>query len=149
MVAPAPVHGDAPVHSLLYIEDNPGSLMLIEELLARRNDVRLLSARNANQGIKLARSFLPDVILMDIQLPQDSGVRALRILADDPATARIPVLALSAEAIPGDIENAERAGFFRYLSKPIQGDEFMGALDVALGFSTKEAARAAEQEQAR
>ena len=147
--APAPGHGDVPVHSLLYIEDDPGSLMLIEELLARRNDVRLLSARNANQGIKLARSFLPDVILMDIQLPQDSGVRALRILANDPATARIPVLALSAEAIPGDIENAERAGFFRYLSKPIQVGEFMGALDVALGFSTKEAARAAEQEEAR
>jgi CheY-like chemotaxis protein len=63
-----------------------------------------LSARNANQGIRLARSFLPDVILMDINLPDISGSSALKILADDPATAHIPVLALSANANPGDIE---------------------------------------------
>ncbi|MBL8423222.1 MAG: PAS domain-containing protein [Candidatus Accumulibacter phosphatis] len=146
--APAPFHGDAPLHTLLYIEDDPANLMLVEEITLRRKDVRLLSARNANQGIKLARSFLPDVILMDITPPDISGVRALRVLAEDPATAHIPVLALSANAIPRDIENAEKAGFFRYLTKPIQVDEFMGTLDVALGLAKKEVARAAEQEEA-
>jgi len=72
------------------------------------------------------------VILMDINLPGISGTDAMRILRDDPATAHIPVLALSANAIPRDIEAGLEAGFFRYLTKPIRVNEFMEALDVAL-----------------
>ena len=76
--------------------------------------------------------YLPDVILMDINLPGISGYDALKILNEDPATAHIPVLALSANAVPRDIEKGLEAGFFRYLTKPIRVREFMDALDVAL-----------------
>jgi CheY-like chemotaxis protein len=95
----------------------------------------LLSARDGNRGIEIARSAQPDVILMDINLPGVSGVRAMRILAEDPATTHIPVIALSANAMPRDIERGLEAGFFRYLCKPIKVDEFMNTLDVALKFT--------------
>jgi CheY-like chemotaxis protein len=134
------VDADAHCHTLLYVEDNPANLMLVEDLIARRPDIRLLTARDATRGIEIARAQLPDVILMDINLPGISGVKALKILADDPATARIPVVALSANAIPRDIEKGLEAGFFRYLTKPIKVNEFMNTLDVALKFAKAEAA---------
>jgi len=120
------------LHTLLYVEDNPANLKLVEQLIARRHDVRLLSAGNGNLGIELARQNQPDVILMDINLPGISGIQALKILRADPATAHIPVVALSANAIPRDIEKGLAAGFFRYLTKPIKVNELMEALDVAL-----------------
>ena len=118
--------------TLLYVEDNPANLTLVEQLVARRGDLKLLTAIDGHLGIELARACLPDVILMDINLPGISGYGALRILRDDPATAHIPVLALSANAVPHDIEKGLEAGFFRYLTKPIRVREFMDALDVAL-----------------
>ena len=72
---------------------------------------------------------------LDINLPGISGIRALRILAEDPVTARIPVIALSANAMPRDIEKGLEAGFFRYLTKPIKVNEFMDTLDLALKFA--------------
>ncbi len=114
------------------MEDNPANLMLVERLLARRPDIRLLSARDGRRGVEMARACLPDVILMDINLPGISGLTALRILAEDPATAHIPVIALSANAMPRDIEKGLQAGFFRYLTKPIKVGEFMDTLDLAL-----------------
>ena len=118
--------------TLLYVEDNPANLALVEQLIARRGDLKLLTAVDGHLGIELARAYLPDVILMDINLPGISGYGALKILNDDPATAHIPVLALSANAVPRDIEKGLDAGFFRYLTKPIRVREFMDALDVAL-----------------
>lgn len=118
--------------TLLYVEDNPANLMLVEDIVARRPDIRLLSALDGNSGVELARATLPDVILMDINLPGISGVHALKILAGDPATRGIPVIALSANAIPRDIERGLAAGFFRYLTKPIRVGEFMDTLDLAL-----------------
>ena len=131
-------HG-APLRTLLYVEDNPANLTLIEQLVARRPDMRLLSAKDGNLGIQLARTNQPDVILMDINLPGIGGIEALRILRADPATAHIPVVALSANAMPRDIEKGLQAGFFRYLTKPIKVDEFMQTLDVALEFARQEA----------
>jgi CheY-like chemotaxis protein len=133
--APAPVPNGAPLRTLLYVEDNPANLKLIEQLIARRPDIRLLSARDGTQGIQIARSEQPDVILMDINLPGISGNEALKILREDPATTRIPVVALSANAMPRDIEKGLQAGFFRYLTKPIKVNEFMDTLDVALDFA--------------
>ena len=72
---------------------------------------------------------------MDINLPGISGIEALEILATDPATAHIPVIALSANAMPRDIEKGLEAGFFRYLTKPIKVQEFMDTLEVALQFA--------------
>jgi PAS domain S-box-containing protein len=127
------------LYTLLYVEDNPANLMLVEDIIARRTDIRLLSARDGKSGIELARASLPDVILMDINLPDISGLQALRILAEDPTTTQIPVVALSANAIPRDIENGLEAGFFRYLTKPIKVNEFMDSLDVALNFAKENA----------
>ena len=133
--APTPVESGAPLRTLLYVEDNPANLKLVEQLIARRPDMRLLTAVNGTLGIELARAALPEVILMDINLPGMSGTEAMKILRNDPVTAHIPVLALSANAIPHDIERGLEAGFFRYLTKPIKVDEFMDALDVALEFA--------------
>ena len=127
-------HG-APLHTVLYVEDNPANLQLVEQLLARRPDLRLLSAADGNLGIEFARAYQPDVILMDINLPGISGIAAMRILRADPSTAHIPILALSANAVPRDIEKALEAGFFSYLTKPIKVNQFMDALDAALKFA--------------
>jgi CheY-like chemotaxis protein/nitrogen-specific signal transduction histidine kinase len=136
-VAQSQVRSDAQMRTLLYVEDNPANLMLIEDLIARRPDIRLLSARDGIRGVEIARASRPDVILMDINLPGISGIKALGILAEDPTTAHIPVIALSANAIPRDIEKGLEAGFFRYLTKPIKVNEFMQTLDVALKFAKK------------
>jgi CheY-like chemotaxis protein/anti-sigma regulatory factor (Ser/Thr protein kinase) len=130
-VTPA-IQGNALLYTLLYIEDNPANLMLVEDIIARRPDIRLLSAMDGKSGIKIAHTMQPDIILMDINLPGISGLKALRILADSIATAHIPVIALSANAMPRDIEKGMEAGFFRYLTKPIKVNEFMDTLDVAL-----------------
>ena len=118
--------------TLLYVEDNPANLALVEQLIARRGDVKLLTAIDGHLGVELARTYLPDAILMDINLPGISGYGALKMLQDDPLTSHIPVLALSANAVPRDIEKGLEAGFFRYLTKPIRVREFMDALDLAL-----------------
>jgi len=130
--------------TLLYVEDNPANLMLVEDLVARRPDIRLLTARDGNRGVEIARTALPDVILMDINLPGISGIQALSVLAQDTTTARIPVVALSANAVPRDIARGVEAGFFRYLTKPIKVDEFMETLDVALKFAETQSVRPGE-----
>ncbi len=129
------------LRTLLYVEDNPANLKLVERLVARRRDLRLLSAVDGNRGVELARTCQPDVILMDINLPGISGNEALRILGEDKATAHIPVVALSANAMPRDIEKGLEAGFFRYLTKPIKVGEFMDALNVALELAEEDHAR--------
>ena len=141
-----------PLRTLLYVEDNPANLELVEQLIARRPDLRLLSAANGSLAVEFARVYLPEVILMDINLPGISGIEAMRILRADPTTAHIPIIALSANAVPRDIERALEAGFFNYLTKPIKVNQFMDALDVALKFSrtaaSTPAGRAAGEEQA-
>ena len=132
------VHSHAHTRTLLYVEDNPANLLLVEELIARRPDIRLLSARDGHRGVAIAREVLPDVILMDINLPGISGIEALRALARDPTTAGIPVVALSANAGLRDIAKGLEAGFFRYLTKPIKVAEFMNTLDAALKFAATE-----------
>ena len=126
------------LHTLLYVEDNPANLKLVEQIIARQPDMRLLTAVNANLGIEIARDHQPEVILMDINLPGINGFEALKILRSDPATAHIPVIAVSANAMPPDIKKGLAAGFFRYLTKPIKVNEFMDALDVALQFAGQE-----------
>jgi signal transduction histidine kinase/AmiR/NasT family two-component response regulator len=121
--------------TLLYVEDNPANLMLVEDLIARRPDMRLLSARDVPSGLKLAFAVMPDVILLDINLPGISGTRMMMELAAHPSTAHIPVVALSANAMPRDIEKGLEAGFFRYLTKPIKVPEFMETLDTAFALA--------------
>ena len=117
--------------TLLCVEDNPANLMLVERLLARRAEIHLICAQDGRRGIEMARVHQPDVILMDINLPGISGITAMGILAGDPRTTHIPVVALSANAMPRDIEKGLQAGFFHYLTKPIKVTEFMDTLDAA------------------
>ncbi|MDO8301042.1 MAG: PAS domain S-box protein [Lacisediminimonas sp.] len=119
-------------HVLLYVEDNPANLMLVEQLIARRSDIRLLTATDGHMGIAVARAAQPDIILMDIHLPGISGYGALKVLRADPATAHIPVIALSANAMPSDIKRGIDIGFFRYLTKPIKVKELMDTLDAVI-----------------
>ncbi len=135
MMAEFPAASGLRSRLLLYVEDNPANLKLIEQLIARRHDLRLLTAQNGNDGINLARSCLPDVILMDINLPGINGIEAMKILRLDPLTAHIPIVALSANAIPRDIEKGLEAGFFRYLTKPIKVDQFMDTLNEVMEFA--------------
>jgi signal transduction histidine kinase/AmiR/NasT family two-component response regulator len=137
-----------PRRTLLYVEDNPANLELVEQLIARRPDLRMLSAADGNLGIEFARAYQPDVVLMDINLPGISGIEALKILRADPATAHIPIIALSANAVPRDIAKGLEAGFFNYLTKPIKVNQFMEALDVALTFSQTASGRSAKVEHA-
>jgi PAS domain S-box-containing protein len=135
----ARAHSEAAPRTLLCVEDNPANLMLVEKLLERRPDIRLLAAKDGIRGIEMARAARPDVILMDINLPGISGLTALGILAEDSETAGIPVIALSANAMPSDIAKGLAAGFFRYLTKPIKVNEFMDTLDTALAFAKGQA----------
>ena len=133
-------------HTLLYVEDNPANLMLVEQIMGDHPQVRMLSARDANIGIALARTHLPDVVLMDINLPGLNGTDAMKILRADPLTKHIPILALSANAMLRDIKMGLEAGFFRYLTKPIKVKEFLEALDKALELSDERKAEKLRQD---
>jgi CheY-like chemotaxis protein len=122
-------------HTMLYIEDNPTNLKLVEQIVARHINLRLLTAVNGKSGIEIARGSRPEVILTDINLPDIDGYEVLKILRADPATAHTPVLAISANAMPPDVDRGMKAGFFRYITKPIKVNELMEALDVALEFA--------------
>ena len=133
-------------HTLLYVEDNPANLKLVEEIVRFRPDLRLMAAQDGHLGIEMARLHQPDLILMDLNLPCVSGMDALKTLRSDPRTAHIPVIALTANAMPRDVERGLAAGFFRYLTKPINIDEFTEAVDSTLGWIDRRAAHAKEQQ---
>ena len=133
------------LHLLLYVEDNPANLKLIEQLVGRRPDMRLLTAQNGKDGIMLARGYFPDVILMDINLPGISGIETMKILRMDPTTAHIPIIALSANAMASDISKGLEAGFFRYLTKPIRVNEFLETLNEVLAVAENDAGRRGEK----
>jgi PAS domain S-box-containing protein len=132
-----PLAPGAPLRTLLYVEDNPANMELVEQLVARCPDIRLLTAVTGDLGIEIARTARPTVILMDINLPGISGTKAMQILHQDPLTAHIPIVALSANAMARDISKGLAAGFFRYLTKPIKVDDFMNTLNAALEFAEK------------
>ena len=117
---------------LLYVEDNPANLKLVEEIVKLHLDLELLSATDGNTGVAMAREFLPNVILMDMNLPGISGREAQRRLRQDVATREIPIIALSANAMPLDVEAALEAGFFRYLTKPLDINDFLQVVGEAL-----------------
>jgi signal transduction histidine kinase/CheY-like chemotaxis protein len=118
--------------TVLYVEDNPASRRLVEELLRDRTDLRLLSAGDGRTGVRMAREQQPDVILMDNNMPNMSGREAQALLRRDPRTAHIPVIALTANAMPDAAAASLAAGFFRYLTKPLNPVQLMEALDSAL-----------------
>ena len=148
LVPVTPVPQGTPLRTLLYVEDNPANLELVEQIIGRRSDWRLIGAADASVGIEFARVYQPDVVLMDINLPGISGLEALRILLADPVTAHIPVIALSANAVPRDVNKGLAAGFFQYITKPIKVQQLLDALDAALALSQASPGPAAQKEPA-
>lgn len=114
---------------VLYVEDNPANLRLVKSILLARPQITLISAHEPMLGLEFARHHRPHLILLDINLPQIDGFEVLRRLRADQHTAHIPVLAISASAMPKDIERAQAAGFAEYLTKPIDVMEFLGKVD--------------------
>jgi PAS domain S-box-containing protein len=107
----------------LYIEDNPVNLMLMSAML--EDELELVTASDPFRGLELAQSLQPDLILLDIQLPGIDGFEVLRRLRADPRTADIPVIAVSANAMPADLRAGQSAGFQAYVTKPVNLDELL------------------------
>jgi len=118
---------------VLYIEDNPVNALIITELLARREDLLLEIAVDGASGVAAAQAIQPDLILLDMQLPDVDGFEVLRRLRADPRTAAIACVALSANAMPEDIARARQAGMADYWTKPLDFKAFLAALDRHLG----------------
>jgi CheY-like chemotaxis protein len=119
-------------YTLLYIEDNPSNIELMQGLVEALDDVTLLTAAHPTVGLALANAHMPDIIVLDIDLPDINGFEVLKRLKANPATLHIPVIALSAAAMSRDIERGMSAGFTHYLTKPIKVREFLAAVDGVL-----------------
>jgi len=121
-----------PERTVLQIEDNPANAEVVRLLVERRSDLKLRTATDGRQGIEMAFVLQPDVILLDMRMPGMSGLEVMLILRMNPATARIPVIALSSNAYPNEIKKCLDAGVFRYLTKPYKIDNLMAMIDAAL-----------------
>ena len=126
--APVAATAAAPLR-LLYIEDNPVNVLLVQELLANHAHVELAIAVDGVSGVRLAQHARPDVVLVDMQLPDIDGTEVLRRLRADPDLAGLTIVALSANAMPEDVSRAREAGFDDYWTKPIDFKAFLAALD--------------------
>jgi signal transduction histidine kinase/ActR/RegA family two-component response regulator len=124
---------EAPAQRLLYIEDNPVNLLIVSELVSRRPRLHFDAAPDGASGVARARATQPSLILIDMQLPDFDGHEVLRRLRADPLTAGIRCIALSANAMPDDIQKALAEGFDDYWTKPLDFKRFMAALDAHFG----------------
>ena len=118
--------------TVLYIEDNPSNLRLVERIVARRPGIKLLSAMQGRPGLELARAHRPDAIVLDLHLPDISGQDVLARLQADPGTREIPVVILSADAMTSRSTSLLKAGAHAYLTKPLSVTQFLGVLDELL-----------------
>jgi DNA-binding response OmpR family regulator len=129
---PAPALGtDAGQRSatVLYVEDNASNLKLVERVLAQRPEVRLMTAMQGGLGLELAREHRPDLILLDLHLPDVPGKEVLALLRHNAATATVPVIVLSANATPGQVSRLLASGADAYLAKPLDVERFLGLVD--------------------
>ncbi|MGH2452491.1 MAG: response regulator [bacterium] len=118
--------------TVLYIEDNRSNLELVQRILARRREVTLLVAMQGQPGMEMAAARAPDLILLDLHLPDVPGEEVLRRLREAPQTRAIPVVVISADAIPAQIERLLAAGAQAYLTKPLDVAQFLSLLDQIL-----------------
>lgn len=130
-------HGESARHTVLYIEDNPSNLKLVAQMLGRRPHIQLLTAHTAELGIELARSCRPALIMLDINMPGMNGYQVLEVFKADPLVGKTPVIAVTANAMPHDIERGRAAGFVDYLTKPLNIADFFKVLDDCL-YDSKE-----------
>jgi CheY-like chemotaxis protein len=124
---------------VLYVEDNPANLKLVEQIVARHVGVELLMAPSGSLGLDLARSHQPDLLLLDIHLPDIDGFQVLARLRADEATRRMPVVAVTAQAMPDDVKRVLAAGFDGYIAKPLDLARFDELLQRMLDASEPEA----------
>jgi CheY-like chemotaxis protein len=125
----APPLDAAPTLRVLYIEDNPVNAMLVREMLGLRPGIVLDSAPDGSSGIARALDCAPDLILLDLQLPDMSGIEVMRRLRPEPALAACRFVALSANAMPEDVSQALAAGFNEYWTKPLNLQQFLADID--------------------
>ena len=118
---------------MLYIEDNPVNAMLVKQLLARWDDVRFVLAEDGHSGVAQARPLLPELVLLDMQLPDISGEQVLQQLRSQPATRPLRIIALSANAMAEDVERARQFGANDYWTKPINPARFLAEVRALLG----------------
>ena len=133
--APTTTQAGLPVgrrYPVLYIEDNLSNLELVQRVLARRHEVEVIPAMQGRLGLELAREHRPALVLLDLHLPDIGGDQVLQCLRDNPATAAIPVIILSADATPGQMQRLISAGATAYLTKPLDVRELLRLLDEAL-----------------
>ena len=121
-----------PARTVLYIEDNPDNLRLVEAILGQFENIQMLTAENAIIGYDLSTSKKPDLILMDINLPGMNGIQALKRLQTTPETKNIPVIAITSNTMPKDVEAGLKAGFEAYITKPIKVSEFIDTISQTL-----------------
>ncbi|HLO95703.1 MAG TPA: response regulator [Burkholderiaceae bacterium] len=126
---PRPDASAAELPRLLYVEDNPINMLIVEELVRKRGGIALFGAETVAEGLRQARQWRPRLILVDMQLPDGDGHGLLQALRADPATAGIPCVALSANAMPEDVRAAGEAGFVDYWTKPVDFKIFLAGLD--------------------
>jgi signal transduction histidine kinase/ActR/RegA family two-component response regulator len=129
---PPPLAADGPRHKIVYVEDNPSNIAFMRELMEDLPQIELITAPNAELGIELIRARLPGVVIMDVNLPGMSGFEAVQRLRSWPETRDIPVIGLSAAALPRDTARAKEIGFYRYLTKPVKVDQLTATLEELL-----------------
>jgi CheY-like chemotaxis protein len=117
---------------VLYIEDNPSNLELVQRILDHRPRIELVPAIEGRAGIAVARERRPDLVLLDLHLPDISGHEVMRTLKADPATAPIPIVAITADATLGTAERVLAEGALEYLSKPLDVSRFLRVVDAVL-----------------
>jgi CheY-like chemotaxis protein len=132
---------EEPAHRLLYVGDNQANYQLAEEILARRGDIELLRAESGTRGLELAFAELPDVILLDLDLPDISGHEVPARLQADPRTRSVPVVILSADATTSQAQRLLGVGAREYVMKPIDARQFLAVIDGQLDGAGPGAAR--------
>jgi CheY-like chemotaxis protein len=121
-----------PRRRVLQIEDNVSNVKLVERIMERRPDIELLTAGGGRAGLEMARANLPDLVLLDLHLPDIPGHEVLRGLRADPRTRQIPVIVVSADATKTQVDRLRAAGVFGYLTKPLDVAEFLSTIDRAI-----------------
>jgi PAS domain S-box-containing protein len=132
VIAGSPLSAASRSHTVVYIEDNPSNIAFMRELIGDLASIELMTAPTAEIGLELVRTHRPELVLMDINLPGMNGFDAAKKLAEWPETKGIPVVALTAAALPTDRGRAKEVGFYRYLTKPIKIDELTAVLEELL-----------------
>lgn len=123
--------------TVMVISSDQPNLLLVTQLIARRDDLNVLTATQGKQGIAMTTACQPDLVVMDTSLSDIGGLEAMKLLCDNFSTSHIPVIALSSDALQTHIDSGLQAGFYRYLTKPFRLTELLDAIDDAVRFNPK------------